>query len=55
LKKTQKCKDTSIYSWIGVINIVYNTQSAFPINEIPVKLPIAFFPELEKVITKFYG
>ena len=39
------------YSWVGRINIVKMTTLANPIyrfNVIPMKLPMAFFTELEK-------
>ena len=43
-------------SWVGRINIVwlyYQRQSVYRFSAIPIKLPVAFFTELEQKISQF--
>ena len=43
-------------SWIGKINIVKMTilsNAIYRFNVIPIKLPVAFFPELEQKVSQF--
>ena len=43
-------------SWVGRINIVKMTMlpiTVYRFNVIPIKLPVAFFPELEQKVSQF--
>ena len=54
---TNRWKDIS-WSWIKRINIVKITilaKALYRVNAIPIKIPMAFFTELEQKVLNLYG